>query len=271
MPKKKHIISNILRWAGFLLAGLLVSASLIFIFYAKDLPRPEKFTEKQFFQSTKIYARTGLVILYEIYGEEKRTVVPLSSISKTLQQAVIATEDSNFYNHFGIDIKGLIRSVIADFKLGSPVYGGSTIDQQLIRSTFLSNQKTVSRKIREIILSLELDRRYSKDQIIEWYLNQVPFGQNAYGAEAAAQTYFKKPASDISLAQAALLAAIIQSPSYYSPYGSHLAGLLARKDYVLDRMVINNFITKEEAEAAKKEVLVFEKITQPIKAPHFTL
>ncbi|MFH1401668.1 MAG: transglycosylase domain-containing protein [Parcubacteria group bacterium] len=271
MGKRKYTIFNILKWAGLFFAALLMLASFVFIFYAKDLPRPEKFTEKQFFQSTKIYDRTGETLLYEIYGEEKRTVIPLSSMPKQLQEAVIATEDTNFYNHFGVDIKGLIRSVITDLKLGSPLYGGSTIDQQLIRSTFLSNKKTVSRKIREIILSLELDRRYSKDQILEWYLNQVPFGQNAYGVEVASKTYFKKSASDLSLAQIAILTALIKGPSYYSPYGSHQAELLARKDYVLDRMMVNNFITKEEAEAAKKEVIVFEKILQPIKAPHFTL
>lgn len=248
-----------------------IFAVFLFIFYAKDLPRPEKFTEKQFFQSTKIYDRTGQILLYEIYGEEKRTVVPLSLMPERLKQAAIAAEDANFYGHFGIDPKRMALSIIADFKIGRPVFGGSTIPQQLIRSTFFSTEKTATRKIREIILSLELDRRYSKDQILEWYLNQVPFGQNAYGAEAASQTYFKKSVSALTLPQAATLAALIKGPSYYSPYGPHKDELLARKDYVLDRMAINNFITKEEAEAAKKEELKFEEILNPIKAPHFTL
>jgi len=181
MKKKKNTIPDILKKIGEFAAALLILAALVFVFYAKDLPRPEKFTEKQSFQSTKIYDRTGQTLLYEIYGEEKRTVVPLSAIPKILQQAAIATEDANFYNHFGIDIKGLARSIIAYLKLGSPLYGGSTIDQQLIRSTFFSTEKTITRKTREIILSLELDRRYSKDQILEWYLNHVPFRQNTYG------------------------------------------------------------------------------------------
>lgn len=271
MKKKSCTVFDILKKAGIILAIFLISASLVFIFFAKDLPRPEKFTEKQFFQSTKIYDRSGQTLLYEIYGEERRTVVPLSAMAITLQQAVIATEDSNFYNHFGLDLKRMVLSIIIDLRIGKLAYGGSTIPQQLIRSTFLSMEKTATRKIREIILALELDRRYSKDQILEWYLNQVPFGQNAYGAEAAAQTYFKKSAANLSLAQAAVLAAVIKGPSYYNPYGSRQAELLARKDYVLDRMAVNNFITEEEADAAKKEVIIFEKILQPIKAPHFTL
>ncbi len=271
MKKKKYTIFNILKKIGVFFAALLILAALVFVLFAKDLPRPEKFTEKQFFQSTKIYDRTGQTLLYEIYGEEKRTIIPLSAMPETLQQAVIATEDANFYSHFGIDLKRIALSILTDLRIGKPAYGGSTIPQQLIRSTFFSTEKTATRKIRELILSLELDRRYPKDQILEWYLNQVPFGQNAYGAEAAAQTYFKKSASDLSLAQAAILAALIKGPSYYSPYGSHQPELLARKNYVLDRMVENNFITKDEAQAAKKETINFEKILQPIKAPHFTL
>ncbi len=271
MKKSKHTILNILKKIGVFFAALLILAALVFVLFAKDLPRPEKFTEKQFFQSTKIYDRTGQTLLYEIYGEEKRTIIPLSAMPETLQQAVIATEDANFYSHFGIDLKRIALSILTDLRIGKPAYGGSTIPQQLIRSTFFSTEKTATRKIRELILSLELDRRYSKDQILEWYLNQVPFGQNAYGAETAAQTYFKKSASDLSLAQAAILAALIKGPSYYSPYGSHQSELLVRKDYVLDRMVANNFITKDEAQAAKKETINFEKILQPIKAPHFTL
>ncbi|MFH1036742.1 MAG: transglycosylase domain-containing protein [Patescibacteria group bacterium] len=271
MKRKKLKVSGFIKIAGFLFVIFLLTCAFLFILYVKDLPRPEKFTEKQFFQSTKIYDRTGQVLLYEIYGEEKRTVIPFSATPKYLQQAVIATEDANFYNHFGIDPKGLIRSILADLRLREPAYGGSTIPQQLIRSTFFSTEKTARRKIREIILALELDRRYSKEQILEWYLNQVPFGQNSYGAEAASQTYFKKPASAVSLAEAATLAALIKGPSYYSPYGSHKDELLVRKDYVLDRMASTGFITEEEANIAKKEEINFEEILQPIKAPHFTL
>ena len=258
----------------FLFIGAVVFFLLglsLFIFYAKDLPRPEKFTERKFFQSTKIYDRTGENLLYEVYGEEKRTIVPLSTVPDRLKQAIIATEDANFYNHFGIDIKGLMRSALTNLKVGGFIYGGSTIPQQLIRSTFFTTEKTIARKTREIILSLELDRRYQKDQILEWYLNQVPFGQNTYGVEAASQTYFKKPVSEISLAEAAVLASLIKAPSYLSPYGAHKEELLARKNYVLTRMVTTGFLTKGEAEQAKKEEIKFAEILRPIKAPHFTL
>ena len=243
----------------------------LFIYYAKDLPRPEKFTERHLFESTKIYDKSGEVLLYEIYGEEKRTWVSLEKIPEHLKQAVLSAEDANFYQHVGVDPKAIVRAILADLKILKPVYGASTIPQQLIRSTFLTLEKTAERKTREIILALELDRRYSKEQILEWYLNQVPFGLNSYGAEAASQTYFKKPVSEITLAEAATLAALIRAPSYLSPYGEAKTELLARKDYVLDRMAQENFLTREEAEMVKKEEIEFAKILAPIKAPHFSL
>jgi len=243
----------------------------LFFYYAKDLPRPEVFTERQLFQSSKIYDRTGQIVLYEIYGEEKRTWVPLKDIPEYLKQAVIAAEDANFYHHFGVDLKGVARAILEDLRIGKPVYGGSTIPQQLIRSTFFSTEKTAQRKIREIILALELDRRYSKDQILEWYLNQIPFGQNTYGAEAASQTYFGKPVSEISLSEAATLAALIMAPSRLSPYGENIEELLARKDYVLDRMKTAGYLGKERAETVKKEEIKFIEKKIEIKAPYFTL
>ena len=243
----------------------------LFIYYAKDFPRPEKFNERQLAQSTKIYDRSGEVLLYEIYGEEKRTKVPLEIMPKHLQQAVLAAEDANFYSHFGIDLKGIARSILINFKIMKPVYGGSTIPQQLIRSTFLSSKKTVERKTREIVLAIELDRRYPKDQILEWYLNQVPFGQNTYGVEAASQTYFKKSVSEISVAEAAILAALIQAPSRLSPYGENKDNLLNRKNYILARMVKKGYLSEENKIEELKKELNFAKILQPIRAPHFTL
>lgn len=271
--KKLYWFLKILGPALILLA---VTPFLVFIFFAKDLPRPESFTEKQPIQSTKIFDRTGKVLLYEIYGEEKRTLVPLSSIPEYMKQAVIATEDSNFYNNIGIDPKGILRSILINFNIVDSVYsgatiGGSTIPQQLIRSTFLTNEKTIQRKFREIVLSLELNRRYPKDQILEWYLNQIPFGSNSYGVETASQTYFGKPVSEISLPQAAILAALVQAPSRLSPFGEHKDELLARKDYVLNRMANEGYITKEKAEEAKKEEIKFVEETMQIKAPYFSL
>ncbi len=269
--KKKKVIFLILEIAGFCFLFFVFSLFFLFVYYAKDLPRPEKFTERAFVQSTKIYDRTGEVVLYELYGEEKREIIPLSEMPEHLKQAVIATEDADFYSHFGIDLKGILRAIRINIRIGKAIYGGSTISQQLIRSTFLTLEKTIKRKIREIILTLELERRYSKDQILEWYLNQIPLGPNIYGVEAASKTYFNKPTKDLSVAEAATLAALIKTPSYLSPFGPNMDELLGRKDYVLDRMAKESYLTIEEAEAAKKEELKFAEIKQTIKAPHFVL
>jgi 1A family penicillin-binding protein len=268
---KKKILSWILRVFLFgSILMILISLSL-FIYYSKDLPRPEKFTERTFAESTKIYDRTGEVLLYELYGEEKREIVSLDEMSDNIKNAVIATEDAKFYSHHGIDLWGILRSVKLNLGLGKGTYGGSTISQQLIRSTFLTLEKSAERKVREIILTLEMERRYSKDQILEWYLNQVPMGINLYGVEAASQTYFNKPAKDLSLAEAASLAAAIKSPSYYIPFGNNLEKLLGRKDYVLDRMAEVGFITQDQANEAKQEEIQFTSVSQTIKAPHFVL
>jgi membrane peptidoglycan carboxypeptidase len=264
--KKKD--KNLLRTLG--IASLLIFLMAIALFFAflKDLPRPEVFTEAQMNQATKIYDRTGKILLSSVYGEEKRTYVPLSQIPDIMKKAVIATEDANFYSHFGIDIPAMFRAIKIDITQKTNTHGASTITQQLIRSTFLTPDKTLSRKIKEIVLSVELDQRYSKDQILEWYLNQVPFGINIYGAEEASLSYFQKSAQDLTLPEAALLAAIIQLPSYYSPYGKHLDELLERKNYVLKRMEQEHYITSEEREAAEKVELTFNKLPKTM-AVHF--
>ncbi len=260
-----------LKLLGFCLLLLFFGCLFLFVYYAKDLPRPERFTEREFFQTSKIYDRTGEILLYELYGEERRTIVALEEMPDFLQKAVIVAEDANFYEHFGLDWRGILRSVILNLREGELLFGGSTISQQLIRSSFLTRERTFRRKIREVILTLELERRYSKEQILEWYLNQVPFGSNTYGVEAASQTFFGKPVSEISLAEAALLASLIRAPSRLSPYGEQKAELLARKDRILGRLAKKEYVTEEEAEKAKKEELVFQKILNPIRAPHFTL
>lgn len=269
--KEKNKLISLLKFLA--QGGLVVFLFLLilFFYYAKDLPRPEKFTERQLFQPTKIYDRTGEHLLYTIFGEEKREIISLNEVPEYLKNAVIVAEDSNFYHHFGIDPQGILRALLVNLKLKKPVQGGSTISQQLIRSTFLTPEKTIERKIREIVLTLELERRYSKDQILEWYLNQVPFGSNAYGIEAASQLFFGKKTKDLSLAEAVTLAGLIRAPSYLSPYGEHKEELLARKDYILDRMVKEGYLKKEEAEIAKKEKLQFKKPQTSIVAPHFVL
>ncbi|MFZ3054977.1 MAG: PBP1A family penicillin-binding protein, partial [Minisyncoccales bacterium] len=259
---------NLLKTAGYALLAIILMMIALFFVFLKDLPRPEVFTEAQMNQSTKIYDRTGKILLSSVYGEEKRTYVPLSQIPDIMKQAVISAEDSNFYTHFGIDILAIFRALKIDIVNRTNSHGASTITQQLIRSTFLTTDKTISRKIKEIVLSIELDSQYSKDQILEWYLNQVPFGVNIYGIEEASLTYFQKSAQDLTLPESALLAAIIQLPSYYSPYGSHLDDLLARKDYVLRRMAEEHYITDEERDAAQKVEITFNKLPKTA-AVHF--
>ncbi|GAH53019.1 unnamed protein product, partial [marine sediment metagenome] len=158
-----------------------------------------------------------------------------------------------------------------DLRLRKPIHGGSTITQQLIRSYFLTTKKTLERKIREILLSLELERRYSKDQILEWYLNLIPFGSNLYGVEAASQAFFGKHISDISLEEAAIIAAIIKTPSYLWPDGAHLDELLGRKDYVLRRMRELNYISEEQEKEAREREIEFTLRINPIEAPHFVI
>ena len=269
--RKKRRLFFIFKFFGGCLLFFVLCALFLFIYYAKDLPRPERFLERKIFQSTKIYDRTGDILLYTIHGEEKREIISLDQISNYLKQAVIVAEDAKFYQHHGLDFKAIFRSSLVNLKLKKPIQGGSTISQQLIRSSFLTLEKTLERKTREIILSLELERKYSKDQILEWYLNQVPFGSNAYGIEAASQTFFQKSAKELTLAEAASLASLIRAPSYLSPYGENKEKLLQRKDYILEQMANSGFITNEEKEEAKKEDLNFIQVLAPIKAPHFVL
>lgn len=269
--KNKKIALIAFKYLGLAFLIFFIFVLFLFFYYTWNLPRPEKFTESPFIQSTKIYDRTGKVILYDIYGEEKREIVSFDKISDNLKHAVLAAEDARFYEHSGIDIEGILRAVLTDLKLQSANQGGSTITQQLIRTVYLTNQKSIARKIREAVLSIELERRYSKDQIFGWYLNAVPFGQNAYGVSAASQTYFNKPASDLSVPEAAALTALLPAPSYYSPYGTHKSELLQRKDLVLERMREVGYITKDEMESAKQEKINFAEDITPIKAPHFVM
>src|SRR3989344_5153037 len=268
---KKKLILLALECSAFAFLGLCLVAVCLFFYYTYNLPRPESFTDSPFIQSTKIYDRTGKVLLFDIYGEEKRQIVAFDQISDNLKHAMLASEDARFYQHSGIDLQSIVRSILVDLKLQSPSQGGSTITQQLIRTAYLTKQKTLSRKVREIVLSIELERRYSKDQIFEWYLNAIPFGKNAYGAEAAAQTYFTEPASELTLGQAATLAALVPAPSYYSPYGSHKTELLTRKDYILGRMQELGFITKDQLNQARAEAIEFSDTPHSIKAPHFVM
>ena len=254
-----------------IILAILVIAILGFagwlIFLIKDLPDPTNFSFASVNQSTKIYDRTGKIILYEFHGEEKRTVVPFEEIPDSLKKATLAAEDSEFYNHPAFDIKAIFRAIYYNiFKREEGIQGGSTITQQLVKNTFLTPEKTLSRKVKELILAIELENKYSKDEILGFYLNQIPYGYNAYGIEAASRTYFGKSAKDLDLAESALLASLPRRPSYYN---AHPDELKIRQEYILDRMVELNFISQEEADSAKAQKLNFVTTHSQIKAPHF--
>lgn len=218
--------------------------------------------------STRILDRNGKLI-YEIYSEKRRSPIGLSELPKYVTQATIAIEDKDFYKHRGFSITGIARAVYKNI-VKQNVQGGSTISQQLVKNALLSNEKTIRRKAQELVLTIIVEGVYTKDQILETYLNTIPYGGTTYGIEEASETYFGKSAKDLNLAQAALLAGLPQRPSTYSPFGAHPELAKSRQEEVLKQMVINKFITQEEADKAKGETLVYKSIS-PTQAPHFAL
>jgi 1A family penicillin-binding protein len=254
----------------FRLATLLVllSAGAI-VWILRDLPTVETFEQRIIPQSTRIYDHTGTTLLYDLHGEEKRTIVPLDRISPLLINATITAEDDRFYHHIGIDLPGIIRALFRNILSLRFEEGGSTITQQLVRNAVLTPEKTFARKIREAVLAIAIEIRFSKEKILEAYLNQIPYGSLLYGAEAASQAYFGKSASDLTLAEAATLAALPKAPSYYSPYGNHRDELIHRRNYILDRMVTLGYLDSASAERAKGEPLTVLPPREPIIAPHF--
>ncbi len=261
---------------AFLLLSFIGGALAVggaFLYYAKDLPGPDKIINNKQNQSTKIFDRAGSTLLYEIHGEEKRTIVKFEDISLFVKNATVAVEDKDFYNHKGFDYRGIVRAVWRDIQKGSLNQGGSTITQQLIKNVVLSRERTIERKIKELILAIELERKFSKEEILAMYLNAVPYGSNAYGIEAASQTFFGKNAKDLTLAEAALLAVLPQAPTYYSPYGSRKEELGERYRYVLERMKIQGYISEKEYDEAVKTDIIpqVKKFREKMLAPHFTM
>ncbi len=243
------------------------------IIWAARLPLPtlDNFDNRVVEQTTKIYDRTGEYLLYDVYKNVRRTVVPLADMSPHIRNATIAIEDDNFYNHIGIEPTAILRAVLINTSSFEFTQGGSTLTQQVVKNSLLTQEKKISRKLKEWILSLKLDASKSKDEILEIYLNETPYGGSLYGVEAAAQAFFKKSARDLSLAEAAYLAALPQAPTYYSPFGSHREALEERKNAVLQAMRDNEFITDEELEQARTETVEFEQQNINIQAPHFVM
>lgn len=249
---------------------IILVAGYLFYLY-KTLPDPATIGDRIVTQSTKIFDRTGQTLLYEIHGEENRTIVSLKDLPNYVKEATIAIEDAQFYQHPAFDWKGMVRAFFVNLLNGKIVQGGSTITQQLVKNAFLSTEQTIQRKLKEIILAIRLEKVYSKDQILELYLNQIPYGSNAYGIQAASQTYFAKDAKDLSLAQAALLAGLPKAPSYYSPYGNHPDEVLARKNLILTKMKEGGYITDAQLKQAENEVITFSPKFEGLRAPHFVM
>ncbi|OGZ60984.1 MAG: hypothetical protein A2919_00580 [Candidatus Spechtbacteria bacterium RIFCSPLOWO2_01_FULL_43_12] len=266
------IIKNplrVLKAAGFLAFFGFVAIAFLFIYYSKDLPSAAALREIFVPESTKIYDRTGTVVLYDIYGEEKRTIIPFSEMPEYVRNATVAAEDDGFYHHVGIDVKAITRALIANIRGREIRQGGSTITQQFIKNALLTSEKTLPRKIKEAILAVQLEWKYSKDEILELYLNQVPYGYNAYGVEAASQTYFNKHAEDLTLAQAATLAALPQATTYYT---SNLQALEDRKTLILNKMLEFGYINKDEYLAALTENTEMKTVNDiEMLAPHFVI
>lgn len=242
-------------------AGILASC-------AKDLPRLESQTAPEAAQTSKMYATDGSLIA-SLYAEQNRVIVPLSEIPKSIQDAVIAIEDQRFYKHKGVDFEAIARAVIINLKRGKIVEGASTITQQYVKNTFITPEKTLRRKIKEAVLAYQVEKKYSKKIILEKYLNTIYFGHGCYGIETTAETFFGKKARDLNLPECALLAGLIKSPGYYSPY-TNPDKAKARRDLVLKRMAVLGFITAEEAATAQAIPIQVQEIKEkPIRAPYF--
>ncbi len=257
-----------------LILAIGIAALFLFSFFTAifsiGLPNPARLTIYAATESTKVFDRNGEV-LYDIFNEKRRTTVTFADIPDLVKEATIAIEDKDFYHHKGFDVKGLLRGLILKPLTGSGFQGGSTITQQFVKNALLSSSRTIARKTRELILAFEIEQIYSKDKILELYLNEIPYGNSAYGIEAAAQTYFGKDVKDIALPEAALLAALPQAPSRYSPYGQNPDLLMARKDLVLSQMQKQGYITAEEMDEAQKAELVIQPRKDSIRAPHFVM
>src|SRR3989344_1155502 len=250
--------------------ALFLIFGVVFPIFALTLPSPDKLIRRDGY-STKIYDRNGQ-LLYDIYSNQQRTPIEISQVPDFLKQATIAIEDKNFYNHQGFDAFGILRGLSRQITRGR-AQGGSTLTQQLSKNVLLSSDRSVIRKIKEFILSVQVERKYSKDEILQMYLNEVPYGGTAVGIGAASGIYFGKPVSELNLVEASILAGLPQRPTSYSPYGSNPEAYIPRSEEVLRRMREDGYITKDQEEAAVKELpnIKFAGDGAGFKAPHFVM
>jgi 1A family penicillin-binding protein len=264
----REVLIGIVQAAIMIFAGILIAG---FFIYKFQTPSAEELTKRKIPQTSIIYDRSGKQELYEIHGEENRKILTHEQIPEAMRAATLAAEDKNFYRHGGIDLVATARAIEIDIKNHDMRQGASTITQQLARNVFLGREKTIWRKFLEAIIAIKIEQSFTKEQILDNYLNQVPYGSNAYGVQSAAEIYFGKNASELSLAEAALLASLPKAPAHYSPYGMHQDELAARQKNVLSKMRYLGFISADEEKAAIAENILskINSFREPIRAPHF--
>lgn len=243
---------------------------IMFAWFAKDLPQPGKVVRREGF-STKIYDRSG-TLLYNVFADQRRTPIELAETPEYLRQATVAVEDKNFYQHEGFDPLGTVRGLSRFFTRGR-AQGGSTLTQQLVKNVLLTSERTITRKIKEFIMAVQIERRYSKEEILQMYLNEAPYGGTAWGVAAGAETYFDKQVADLNLVESAFLAGLPQSPTYYSPFGANPDAYISRTETVLRRMREDGYITTDQEQEAIDQLakLEFSSEGGDFKAPHFVM
>ena len=250
---KGYLRKKIVSIVVLIIALGFVGGTIIVAWASKDLPDPNRLTERQVAQSTKMYDRTGEHLLYEIFADQKRTLVELEDVSEHIVHGVIATEDTKFYEHKGIRQLSIIRAIVKGVLPGNRIEGTSTLTQQLVKNAILTNERSITRKIKEAILSIRLEQKYTKDQILKIFFNEIPYGSTNYGVEAAAQAYFGKSANEVTLAEAATLAGLPKAPSTYLRNSD---ALLQRRNFVLRRMYDEGYITEQEKNDAQALSLI---------------
>lgn len=269
---KLKFLSNLSTSMLVVVVGFLLVFFGSIVFFATQVPSPSDLSSREIASATKILDKNG-ELLYDIYDDQNRTPIKITDVPEHVKQATIAIEDKDFYKHSGFSVIGIGRAAIDSITSRKIEGGGSTLTQQLVKNALLTADQSFIRKMKELILAIQVERTYTKDQILEMYLNEIPYGGTAYGIEAASNLYFGKHASELTLAESALLAGLPQRPSVYSPYGTNPELAKERQSEVLRRMVEDGYITKKQSDEARSQKMEYRtaKTQQGFKAPHFVL
>src|SRR3989338_76677 len=269
LPFKFHSSTLLLRWLMMGTAAALVLGIIVFIWLTHDLPSPGQIRRSSGFST--VFVDRNDKVLFEMFEDKNRIPVRIEDVPDDLKHAVIAIEDKNFYEHSGFSIWGYVRSLLKIATTGK-LAGGSTLTQQLVKNVLLTRERTIGRKAKELVLSVEIERRFTKDEILEMYLNESPFGGTFWGAESAAKGYFDKDVKDLNLVESAIIAGLPQRPSYYSPFiGPDKEAFAGRAQVVLRRMREDGYITRDQEKRATFQLksVKFNKERQSMIAPHF--